>query len=992
MCGRDGEWRIVRELLRRAQRGMGGVLLVEGEWGMGKSALLREADRLAAGQGFSLAFGSADPLGQMVPFFALLTALNEPFDEVTAEDRPGAPGWWIGQLQARLEERAAVAPVLVCLDDLQWANPGTLLALRTLPRKLVRSPVAWILARSVTRQDRHGDLVFGSLACDGATRITLGPLGEEAVAGLLTGAFGAPPDGGLLELASGAAGNPLLLAELIQGLRDEDAVQVTGGCARLASARRLQRVDRVARHRLEALSGPARHLLETAAVLGRSFRLHDAAAMLGETPAGLLPVVEEAADAGLVSAADDAFSFRHELIWHAVAEMIPRPARKALHQQFGEFLLNRGGSAASAAAHLLQAADQGDPAALTGLDKAAAQMLPTSPQTAARLAVRALELTPAADPGAVSRSVAAAEALTAAGRLEQAARIAQDALAQPLQAADEARLRCALSSIRCMSGQARDAGGDAQAVLAQPQLPRGLRDHAIVAHLQAAAGAGDNHTAGRVAAAVLAAPEEYASHVVAAARVARAMISWDEGRIGEALGFFRDAARGARGVSPDARHVQPLLALAACLVDLRLLDEADSVIRAADTETLHGIPPQAVPGILRARMHLARGDLGAAAAEGQAALESAATAAAHSYISVAHCILGMVALRQGDLTAAAHHMASRAAQMPHLAGAYARTAATLAEAQIIEARRGPSAVIGQIRDICAGLQAHRGMLLGEPAAAAWLVRTALAADDLDLAAKIAAAADALARDNPGFESVDAAAAHSTGPSPPGPGMPCPGGRAAPRPVGPGVGRRRPRRPAGRPRGQGPGHPALRRGSRRLPARRRDHRHGPHQATAAQARRAAPPLGVRRRQASLRVAEPHRNRARHIRTSRPGTNQPADRRPHVHQRSHHRGPPAPHIQQTRHPFTRRPHPDRIRAGPAARSRLKADRGQRLLPGTPADTDSVPVRPPLTWLLPASSSVSRVTSGSSPASARSRGSPDCCSVAVVPNLIPADHRSG
>ena len=92
-------------------------------------------------------------------------------------------------------------------------------------------------------------------------------------------------------------------------------------------ARCTQRVDRVARHRLETLSGPARHLLETAAVLGRSFRLHDAAAMLGETPAGLLPVVEEAADAGLVSAADDAFSFRHELIWHAVTEMIPRRAQ-----------------------------------------------------------------------------------------------------------------------------------------------------------------------------------------------------------------------------------------------------------------------------------------------------------------------------------------------------------------------------------------------------------------------------------------------------------------------------------------------------------------------------------------------------------------------------------------------------------------------------------------------------------------------------------------
>lgn len=78
MRGREAEWRIVRELLRRAQQGVGGVLLVEGEWGMGKSALLREFGRLAAAQGFSLATGCSDPLDRMVPFFALLSALNEP--------------------------------------------------------------------------------------------------------------------------------------------------------------------------------------------------------------------------------------------------------------------------------------------------------------------------------------------------------------------------------------------------------------------------------------------------------------------------------------------------------------------------------------------------------------------------------------------------------------------------------------------------------------------------------------------------------------------------------------------------------------------------------------------------------------------------------------------------------------------------------------------------------------------------------------------------
>ena len=94
----------------------------------------------------------------------------------------------------------------------------------------------------------------------------------------------------------------------------------------------------------------------TAAVLGPSFRLEDTAEMLGETPAMLLPAVEEAMDAAIMTAAEHAFTFRHELLRRAVGEMIPRPARKALHRQYGEILLARGESAARAASHLLQAA------------------------------------------------------------------------------------------------------------------------------------------------------------------------------------------------------------------------------------------------------------------------------------------------------------------------------------------------------------------------------------------------------------------------------------------------------------------------------------------------------------------------------------------------------------------------------------------------------------------------------------------------------------
>ncbi len=67
MYGRDTERRAVGEVLRRARRGAGGVVLVEGEQGIGKSRLLGESVSEAAGQGFSLAAGAAGPGGLLSP-------------------------------------------------------------------------------------------------------------------------------------------------------------------------------------------------------------------------------------------------------------------------------------------------------------------------------------------------------------------------------------------------------------------------------------------------------------------------------------------------------------------------------------------------------------------------------------------------------------------------------------------------------------------------------------------------------------------------------------------------------------------------------------------------------------------------------------------------------------------------------------------------------------------------------------------------------------
>src|SRR5215472_16372922 len=250
--GREAEQKMIGDLLGRAQRGIGGVVLVDGEPGIGKSALLGEATDEAAQQGFSLATGAADRLGRGIGFFGVRAGLRGPLAVLAGEDRggdlPDPTAWWITEMRADLERRAAAAPVLVCLDDLQWASPAALAGLRALPRDLKQHPVAWLLARSSTPGLAAGYL-FGLLEKDGAASITLASLGQEAVTGMLTDAFGAPPDQALADMASDAVGNPLLLAELAGGLRDDHAVRITGGRALLVSARLPQRIHRLAQRR-----------------------------------------------------------------------------------------------------------------------------------------------------------------------------------------------------------------------------------------------------------------------------------------------------------------------------------------------------------------------------------------------------------------------------------------------------------------------------------------------------------------------------------------------------------------------------------------------------------------------------------------------------------------------------------------------------------------------------------------------------------------------
>ena len=239
MRGRDKELEVALGMIRAAEAGHGGVLLVEGAPGAGKSRFLEESATAASARGFTLAWGQADArrmpgLRVLVPApEELLTAVGwaadgggrgRPWPEAVDGRPRGAPA-----LRTASPVATAESQMLVVLDDLQCADRAMLWGLRGVARHGHTRPPLWLLARSTASAYCDAQWLFTHLEHAGAARIRLGPLDETATADVVAGALDAAPDEGLLALAAGAGGNPLLLTELLAGLRDEGKIRVDGG-------------------------------------------------------------------------------------------------------------------------------------------------------------------------------------------------------------------------------------------------------------------------------------------------------------------------------------------------------------------------------------------------------------------------------------------------------------------------------------------------------------------------------------------------------------------------------------------------------------------------------------------------------------------------------------------------------------------------------------------------------------------------------------------
>ncbi|MGW7413456.1 helix-turn-helix transcriptional regulator [Streptomyces sp. NPDC054863] len=408
--GREAELEQLRALVEAVQGGSGGAIaLLLGEPGIGKTALLQETVAIARAHGFVVSHGRAEELHELAPLASLASGLlhgDPPL--LSSRDFADLAGhhdqriWLVERLAQLIEERSAGTPVLIAVDDVQWADPLSRFALSVLPARLLSSPVLWLLT------GRNDPEPYGQ--GPRTTTLPLRPLSDTALAELARDVLGGDVPAQVAEVVDGAGGNPFLAAEMLTG------IVVSGADAPEPPERLVLGV----RDRLADLRPDTLHFLRIGSVLGRAFSLADAAALCGRPAWGLSAEVDEAIAAALLHDDGERLLFRHDLLRQAVYADLAPSVRRALHREAASRLVAAGRSSTDAVPHLLKSAEPGDQEAIGLLGTAATDVLAVMPDLAADLAVRALELVPPHAPMLFDVGERAIVALTRAGRYTQA--------------------------------------------------------------------------------------------------------------------------------------------------------------------------------------------------------------------------------------------------------------------------------------------------------------------------------------------------------------------------------------------------------------------------------------------------------------------------------------------------------------------------------------------------------------------------------------------
>ncbi len=457
LVGRDSEIATLVSLVTDVARGRGGSILIEGEPGIGKSALVRAALAEPEADGCRAFWGAGDELGQALPLLPLLEGLRvrkpsaDPRrktivrllrGELAADRGLDVSAALAEQLLALIAEQCAAQPTILVIDDLQWADQASITLWGRLARSVPQLPLLLIgMLRPVPQRD---DLLVLRRAVPDAVRLQLTGLADGAVAELVAALAGGQPGDKLLKLADGAAGNPLYITELVGALTRSSSVTITGaGAAELTSGSAPRSLSAAIADRLGFVSGSVRDVLRAAALLGVDFAVPDLAIVLGRSVADLVPAVEEARAAGVLAESGSRLGFRHPLIRAALYDGVPEPVRAAWHRDAGRALADAGASADRVARQLLWAvggpggtAEPVDEWILNWLARTAELLVRQAPRVAAGLLRQAVASSPTGSAQHDGFAGRLADALYRVGDAAGAEQVANRALAHAVEGAE----------------------------------------------------------------------------------------------------------------------------------------------------------------------------------------------------------------------------------------------------------------------------------------------------------------------------------------------------------------------------------------------------------------------------------------------------------------------------------------------------------------------------------------------------------------------------
>ncbi|MCD0448643.1 DUF2791 family P-loop domain-containing protein [Actinocorallia sp. API 0066] len=318
LAGREQVLSALGGHLDAAARGSGSCVIVEGTFGSGKSRLLKAVALEAAERGLTVLSGRASATEQPLPVPLLVTFLRHVTPDQAGLDDLADPDrnhFWVADRVGELVERATGShPLLIVLDDAQWIDDASAMALRGLVQSLASAPVLWLLGRRPVATRSLAQQAVDWLIDHVAVRLRLGALDNEAVIALCADVLGAKPDSSLLSWAARCGGNPWLMENLFGSLLEAGQVVIVNGTASVVAESLPDSVIADIGRLLEEIPPRVRRLLAQGRRIGRTFTVEAAAAELGEPVLDLASSADVAVEAGLVRRTGEELALAHDLI------------------------------------------------------------------------------------------------------------------------------------------------------------------------------------------------------------------------------------------------------------------------------------------------------------------------------------------------------------------------------------------------------------------------------------------------------------------------------------------------------------------------------------------------------------------------------------------------------------------------------------------------------------------------------------------------------